>query len=190
MTGRAASSVAEVLGLYEALGHDPYDEVVSQLDHALQAAALARSEEADDSLVAACLLHDVGHLLVLRDAGAGPGQPADTSRDLRHEDTGAAWLRPLFPPAVTAPIALHVRAKRYLCAVDRTYFATLSEGSRRSLALQGGPMDPAEVASFEALASFREGVWLRRWDDAAKVVGLPVEPLVTYTGLLSRLARA
>ena len=183
----SARSVAEVLDLYERLGEDPYDEMVSQLAHALQSAAQAEEAGAADTLVAAALLHDVGHLLDLdrRPGAAGAGL---LDVDLRHEDTGAAWLRPLFPPEVTAPVALHVRAKRYLCAVDPGYRDQLSEGSVRSLALQGGPMDAEEVARFEALASCEGAVRLRRWDDAAKVVGAPTPALAGYLALLEGVA--
>ena len=183
----SARSVDEVIELYERLGGDPYDEVVSQLAHALQSAALAEGAGAPDSLVAAALLHDVGHLLDLdrRPGETGSGLP-DT--DLRHEDTGASWLRPLFTPEVSAPIALHVRAKRYLCAVDPGYRDRLSEGSVRSLALQGGPMEADEIRRFEYLPTCSEAVLLRRWDDAAKVAGAPTPALGEYRPLLDRLA--
>jgi hypothetical protein len=42
--------------------------------------------------------------------------------------------------AATLRTALHVAAKRYLCAVDPAYYQQLSGPSRRSLALQGGAM--------------------------------------------------
>jgi hypothetical protein len=51
-----------LFGLLETRGQDRYDESVSQLEHALQAAALARVEGAPAALVVAALLHDVGHL--------------------------------------------------------------------------------------------------------------------------------
>ena len=136
-----ARSIDEVLDLYETWGRERYDEEVTQLDHALQTAALARAAEASDALVAAALLHDVGHLLELRDDGARDG---DVDVDLGHESRGARWLASIFPPAVTAPIALHVAAKRYRCAVDPEYHDGLSEGSARSLVRQGGPMSPDE----------------------------------------------
>lgn len=183
----SARSVAEVIGLYQRLGGNPYDEVVSQLAHALQSAARAEEVGASDSLVAAALLHDVGHLLDLdRRPGSMGTELLDT--DLRHEDSGAAWLRPLFPAEVTAPIALHVRAKRYLCAVDVGYRDQLSEGSIRSLALQGGPMEPDEVRRFQALPGCSDAVQLRRWDDAAKVVGAVTPTLSDYVPCLERLA--
>src|SRR5690349_10232845 len=140
-----AASVADVLALFESWGLDRYDEEVSQLDHALQTAALAAAEGATDELVAASLLHDVGHLLELRDGGAGDGA---VDVDLGHEGRGARWLAPVFPPAVTGPIALHVAAKRYRCAVDPSYHDGLSAGSTASLVRQGGPMSADEVAAF------------------------------------------
>lgn len=186
MSGSAAS-VEEVFYLFADHASDPYDEAVSQLDHAVQTAALARADEASDPLVAAALLHDVGHLLSLRDdIGVDPDD-----RDLHHEARGARWLARLFGPTVTAPIALHVTAKRYLCAVDPAYGATLSDGSRRSLARQGGPLSEEEVARFRAHRSHTDAVRLRWWDDGGKRTdGIAVAPLDSYRPLLERLARA
>jgi [1-hydroxy-2-(trimethylamino)ethyl]phosphonate dioxygenase len=136
-------------------------------------------------LVAAALLHDVGHLLHLEMTQGTSGGGVE---DQRHEATGARHLAAAFPPAVTGPIALHVRAKRYLCATDATYAEALSDGSRRSLRLQGGPMEADEIASFEAASGSRAAVALRRWDDQAKVDGLDVAPLERYDGLLRRVS--
>lgn len=178
-----ASSIAEILALYERWGDDPYDEVIGQREHAVQSAALAVSEGAPPTLVAAALLHDVGHLLEL----AHGHHPDDG--DLRHEDTGSAWLRPLLPPSVTAPIALHVRAKRYLVAADPGYRDCLSSGSVRSLAAQGGPLSATELSAFRSSPGAPHAIRLRRWDDAAKVDGLVVAPLASYEKLLRDLAR-
>ena len=130
-----------------------YDESVTELDHALQAAALAEAEGAPAELVAAALLHDVGHLVV------GDLVPLDRplDGDAHHEAVGARHLRRWFGPAVTDPVALHVAAKRYLCAVDAGYHAGLSPSSVRSLEAQGGPMSPAEAAAFEANPRSRGG---------------------------------
>ena len=180
-----AASVAEVADLFATWGQDRYDEEITQLDHALQSAALAVAEGADEALVAAALLHDVGHLLELRE---GIGFDADDPTDHGHEASGARWLAPLFPPSVTGPIALHVAAKRYRCAVDAAYHAGLSAGSAASLVRQGGPMTTDEVAAFEARPTFREAVRLRGWDDEGKVDGLEIPGLATYLPLLERLA--
>jgi phosphonate degradation associated HDIG domain protein len=178
-----AASVDEVLGLYRSYANDRYDEDVTQLDHALQTAALARSEGADDALVAAALLHDVGHLLDL----AQHGQRSTSTEDLGHEGRGARYLAALFPPSVTGPIALHVRAKRYRCAVDPEYHDGLSDGSRASLVLQGGPMSVAEAQAFAASPASAAAVALRRWDDGGKVDGIDVPVLDDYRPLLESL---
>lgn len=179
-----ATSIDEVLALYERWGTERYDEELRQLDHALQTAALAAAARADSSLVVAALLHDVGHLL---DLAAGHGSRS-RSRDMRHEARGATYLAGLFPAAVTAPIALHVRAKRYLVAVDPDYRDVLSPGSTASLARQGGALNPAEIASFETNPGWEDAVALRRWDDHGKVDGLEVPALDSYRPLLDLCA--
>lgn len=180
-----AASVGEVLALYTMWGSDPYDEELSQLDHALQTAALALRDGASDSLLVAALLHDVGHLLELslRD-GVGELPTVDRA----HESVGARYLTALFGPDVTAPIALHVRAKRYLCSREPRYLAGLSDGSRRSLELQGGPADPDEIAGFEANPRHQDALRLRGWDDGGKVQGLEVPGLDYHVERLERLA--
>lgn len=165
----------EVLDLFERWGSDPYDEDVGQRDHALQVAALAVAAGASDALVAAALLHDVGHLLVLRGDPVGP-----------HEHIGPAALGGL-PAEVLRPISLHVQAKRYLCAVDPAYSGSLSGGSVASLRRQGGEMTGAEVEAFEATPGWDDAVRLRRWDDAGKIDGAEVPPLAEYVPLLRSL---
>lgn len=178
-----ATSIDEVLALYERWGAELYDEELRQLDHALQTAALAREAGAPDALVVAALLHDVGHLLEMADRDG----PRDRTTDLRHEARGSAWLAGLFPPAVTAPIALHVRAKRYIVAVEPVYADVLSPGSTASLARQGGPLAPDEVTAFEANPGWADAVALRRWDDQGKVDGLAVPRLDSYRPLFESL---
>jgi predicted HD phosphohydrolase len=170
------TTVDELLDLYERRGSEHYDEAVGQLDHALQTAALAAEGGAAEPLVAAALLHDAGHLLALSGGPAGP-----------HERTAPAFLAELFPASVTAPIALHVAAKRYLCAVEPDYHARLSAGSQRSLGHQGGPMAGGERATFEGTPGWADAVALRRWDDAGKVDGAAVPGLASYEPLLRSL---
>ncbi len=136
---------------------------VNQLQHALQAAQLARQQGEPTSLVTAALLHDIGHMV--HELGENP---AAEGVDDAHEDLGAEWLKQHFGSEVTEPVRLHVPAKRYLCAIDATYFGKLSEDSVLSLGLQGGPMSAAEIAEFECLPHWREAVRLRRIDDSAK----------------------
>jgi gamma-butyrobetaine dioxygenase len=179
-----AEDLDEVLALYERWAPERYDEGVTQLEHALQTAALAEAAGASDALVAAALLHDVGHLFEL---AAGRFR---SDLDRRHEAAGAEWLSDLLPPAVTAPIALHVLAKRHLCAVDATYAAALSPGSTASLAKQGGPLSTTEAEAFAAQLGAEDAVALRRWDDQAKVLGLDVGDLGRHRARLERLCGA
>jgi predicted HD phosphohydrolase len=175
-----ARDLDEVWDLYDRWGGDRYDEEVTQLDHALQTAALADAGDADEHLVAAGLLHDVGHLLAL-DGRAVHAQ---------HESVGAAYLGALLPESVTAPILLHVQAKRYLCAVDGDYIASLSRGSQRSLLRQGGPMATPELRRFDAVAGADAAVRLRRWDDGGKSLQCDVPPIDSYHARVARICEA
>ena len=162
------SVVDDLSELFAQRGDSLYGgEAVTQREHALQAAWLAEKAGADAALIAAALLHDVGHLL--HDL---PDDATDDGIDDRHEELGERWLSRHFGPAVTEPVRLHVAAKRYLCAVEAEYFSELSPTSVQSLQLQGGPFSSDEVAEFERSPFFREAVELRRWDDDAKIVGL------------------
>ena len=159
-----------------------YDEVVTERDHALPAAQLAEAAGAPDLTVAAALLHDVGRLLIEAD-------PAFVAADRGHDKVGERHLRQWFGPGVTAPVGLHVAAKRYLCAVEADYQERLSAVSVRSLAVQGGPMDEAESAAFRAGEGWEAAVQLRRWDDAAKLQDHPTKTVAEYRTLLERLVR-
>ena len=175
----------EVMRLMWKRGGEAYfGEPVSQLEHALQAAWFATQANSAPALVAAALLHDIGHLL--HDLGE---DVADEGVDTRHEEAGYDWLLARFGPAVAEPVRLHVAAKRYLCSVDPDYFALLSPASVQSLALQGGPFTPEQAREFERLRWYRDAVQLRRWDDAAKQPGLAVPPLEDYRMLLDTLRR-
>jgi phosphonate degradation associated HDIG domain protein len=173
--------VGQIVALYESRGGIPYSrDRVSHLEHALQAAAQARAAGAQDSLVVAALLHDVGHLLAADDGLAAHGV------DDEHEAHGSAFLGRYFAPEVARPVGLHVAAKRYLCWAEPDYAEQLSPMSVRSLALQGGPFTSAEARAFEQRFGFREAVMLRRWDENAKVPGLRVPDLAQYHALLER----
>ena len=169
--------VDEVLYLFADRGDGHFGEAVDQRSHALQSAALARSAGAPDHLVTAALLHDIGHLL--GDAGSTPA-----SGDDRHEAVGAHWLAPRFGPRVAGPVALHVLAKRYRCAVDMSYFEALSPASIDSLGLQGGPLDATGVARFSSHPGADHASLLREWDEAAKVPDADTEPLEAFIGCL------
>src|ERR1700712_2954077 len=139
-------------------GNQYSGEPVTQLEHALQTAHLAEQSGAGDSLVTACLLHDLGHLL--NDQGETPSL---RGIDDTHQYFALPFLRGLFPDAVLNAIKLHVDAKRYLCHADSGYHARLSDASKRSLALQGGVLDASQAAAFIAQPGASDAVRLRQW---------------------------
>ncbi len=175
-----------LLAYFARRGADGYSgEAVTQEAHALQCAALAEAEGADDALVIAALLHDVGHLI----HNAGESLAA-RGIDARHEIIAATHLTRWFGPAVIEPVRLHVPAKRYLCATDAAYYDALSPASQQSLAVQGGAFDAAEAEDFAALPFAQDAVALRRWDDRAKVPDAPTRSLEAYRDMIRRVAEA
>ena len=178
-------SLIDIETLFARRGGEQYSgEPVTQLEHALQTAALAESNGADDELVTACLLHDLGHLV--HDLGESP-----TLRGLDdvHQYAALPFLRGLFPDRVLGSIQLHVDAKRYLCATLPGYEDALSADSKRSLKLQGGVFSADQAAAFIARAGAVDAVRLRQWDDLAKVEGGATPPLTHFLARAQRCAR-
>ena len=178
------SALDEIRAAFTRRGGDTYGEGVSQLEHALQCAACAERDGAPPALIAATLLHDIGHLI-----HELPQNVADQGIDTQHESLGSAFLSQHFGPAVSEPVRLHVAAKRYLSASEPGYFDVLSEASKLSLRLQGGPMDPEEQAKFGGERFFKEAVALRRWDDEGKVVGMKTPDLAYFEPMIERSLR-
>lgn len=178
-------TVADILHLFETRGDSQYGgECVTQLEHALQTAKFAEDEQAPPALIAAALLHDVGHLL-----HELPVDAPDAGIDDHHESAGCRYLESAFPETVTQPVRLHVPAKRFLCATDAEYLGLLSEPSVVSLNLQGGPMTLAEVEEFNRHPFAADAVRLRRWDDAAKVPDMQTPPLSHFAQRLHQAIR-
>jgi predicted HD phosphohydrolase len=200
--------IAGIVELYRVHGAAQYGgEAVSQLEHALQCAHLAESAGAAPALVAACFLHDVGHMVwhsAAADAAGGmrkgvvhglldylasgesheyqhtPAEQAalqDKRANDLHEHRAQWFLENLFGPEVLEPIRLHVEAKRYLCHANPGYWDLLSPASKHSLEVQGGPHDADQARSFARMAHAQDAVQLRRWDDCAKAPGAPVPGL-------------
>jgi phosphonate degradation associated HDIG domain protein len=183
---RPASSedfVATIFDLFERMGGDHYGEAVTQLDHALQTAHHAREAGETNALVAAALLHDIGHLLQKHGQDA-----ADRGIDAVHERIGAAWLAQAFAPEVSEPVRLHVEAKRYLATTEPGYAAALSSASLQSLHLQGGPMSEDETEGFRTHPHFDAAIRLRRYDEMGKTEGAQIAPLAAYKDMLTALA--
>ena len=175
-------SLHDIEALFARRGGEMYaGEPVTQLEHALQTAALAEGDGADDQLITASLLHDLGHLL--QDLGETP-----TLRgvDDVHQFAALPFLRGLFGERVLGGIRLHVDAKRWLCFSRPGYRAALSADSQRSLTLQGGVFDAAQAAAFIAQPGAQDAVRLRLWDDLAKTAGAATPPLSHYLAIAAR----
>src|ERR1700741_4106493 len=96
---------------------DVWDEdAVDELDHALQAAARARDDNADDELLLAAALHDLHHS---PEFGQIPPQ--------QHHPRPMEGLTPRFGDRVGWLAGAHVAAKRSLVATDPDYATTLSD---------------------------------------------------------------
>lgn len=176
--------VDEIIRLYEERGAAMYgSEAVSQLEHALQCAALAMKEKASSELVAAALLHDLGHLVT--------DLPHRIERDVDdvHQYLAVPFLRGTFPDAVIEPIRLHVDAKCYLCRAESGNWSGLSPASRHSLELQGGAFSDIAAERFLAKPFAWDAVHLRRWDDQAKVPGLRTPTIKDLEPVLRNAAR-
>ncbi len=177
-------ALADIGQLFARHGQIEYSgEGVTQLEHALQAAALAEKAGAPETLVTASFLHDLGHLLNLQGE-----TPTAHGIDDQHQYFSIPFLRPLFPPAVIEPIRLHVDAKRALCALEPAYYDALSEDSKRSLKLQGDTFPPADATAFMMKPYAADAIRVRRWDDAAKVPGAPTPSMEHFLAIASRCA--
>lgn len=168
------SEIFAAEGAHEYLGED-----VTMGQHMLQAAVGAHEAGAKASLVAAALLHDIGYFSDVR-------MTLD-EKDRAHDEAGARFLGRSFGPEITEPVRLHVTAKRYLCAVEDNYFGKLSTASVRTLELQGGPMNAAEVALFESNTYAQDAVQIRRYDDEGKVERKLLPEFESFLPLLSEL---
>lgn len=151
------------------------EEAVDELDHALQSAARAIEDGADDELVLAAALHDLAHSPLFGEAAAA-----------RHDATAREWLTPRFGTRVGWLAGAHVAAKRYLVAADRTYGATLTETSLLSLHAQGGAGVDAALLGHPW---WPDALRLRRYDDAAKVPGARAASMYEVLAIVERVVR-
>jgi phosphonate degradation associated HDIG domain protein len=175
-------SIEDIITILKTKGDRQYGgESVSQLEHALQCATLAEAANQNQELIVASLLHDLGHLLPELEKS---GNACHNNNDF-HEYRAIPYLQELFSLAVTEPIRLHVQAKKYLCAVDSNYWASLSPASKQSLQWQGGVFSEKEAKAFIARPFARQAVQLRQWDDLAKVVGLSTPDLTHFVPFLT-----
>ena len=196
MANSAQDTAALLIHMLNTKGQGDYiGEPISQLEHSLQAAHLAKSNNAEDETVVAALLHDIGQFLPAKEVksiahGVQSMRDSNDKSDggvgrVGHERIGEEYLRRLgFSQKVSSLVGSHVAAKRYLCAAEPGYHDTLSDASKKSLMFQGGPMQGAEFEQWAANPWCEEMCQLRKWDDGAKIVGLDVEPAETYENMI------
>ncbi|MEE1665108.1 TauD/TfdA family dioxygenase [Streptomyces sp. WAC07094] len=183
---RRADTLEPLVEMFAGAGTAEYlGEPVTMAQHMLQAGARAEAAGAPPHLVAAALLHDLGHV----DGEVVTGLELMAGTDNRHSHTGADLLGRWFGPEVTEPVRLHVAAKRYLCAVEPDYYDQLSEASKYTLKVQGGVMTPEQAAEFAALPGAADAVAVRRWDEEAKDPNADTPPFEHFLPLLAALAR-
>ncbi len=174
-----------IAGIFERRGAEEYlGEPVTMAEHMLQGAYLAEADGAPEELVAAALLHDIGHFT----SEFGAYSPDDVE-DKHHDEAGGELLQHFFPPVIVDCVRLHVSAKRYLCATDPNYFSKLSPASVHTLSLQGGPMNAEEVAEFRRNPHHEQAVRVRLWDEGGKIAGLKTKSFRDYVPLLERVVR-
>lgn len=176
--------INDLFALFAERGQRQYGEAVTELEHALQCALFAAQAGEPAHLIAACLLHDYGHLM--HNLGE---DVAERGVDANHEARGATHLARYFGPEIVEPIRQHVAAKRFLCLRQPEYFDGLSAASLFSLQLQGGVMSEAAAHNFELLPHSAAAVRLRRYDDAGKIPNFVTPALETYRSLLTTLVR-
>jgi phosphonate degradation associated HDIG domain protein len=166
------STVETIFDLYKTFGEADYiGEPVSQIEHMSQSAQLAIAEGYDDEVVLAAFFHDLGHICVMnREANSMDGFGIK-----RHEEVGADFLREQgFPERIAQLVKNHVQAKRYLTFIDTDYYNQLSEASKQTLKHQGGVMTRKEAELFEKDDLFEVSIRMRRWDELAKEMNVPV----------------
>ena len=153
-------------------------ENVTISEHMIQAAMIAEKSKSKDFLICSCLLHDYGHFIL-----DDPDELVRKNKDGKHEDIGYEYLKKFFKREVVEPIKHHVMAKRYL-ARDKKYYNKLSNASIVSLELQGGLLNEKEAKLFEKEEFFKEAIKVRKFDEAAKKIGLKIKDIIQYKDLL------
>ena len=110
----------EVFDLFREYGSRDYiGEPVSQQEHMTQCAMLAEKEGYPIEVILGVFLHDIGHLVGMKNDFPCMGEVGTQN----HEIVGEKFLKDLgFPQTVTSFVRGHVEAKRYLVFKYPNYY--------------------------------------------------------------------
>jgi predicted HD phosphohydrolase len=167
-------SLADIADVFARKGHEQYaGEPVTQLEHALQTAHLAEQAGADDELITACLLHDLGHLL--QDLG-------ETPTAARRWTTCTST--PRCPSCVACSASACWAASGCTWTPSAACVPPCPATKRRCRPIRSAawpcraaPSAPNRQLAFMAQAGALDALQLRRWDDMAKTAGATTPPL-------------
>lgn len=175
LTATIGTTVDEVLALVDELD-EINDDGLDLRTQALRGAGLALAAGADDELVVATLLHDIGRARYL--ARGAPGVP--------HEQVGQRFVEARFGDRAGWLVAQHEVAGRYLAAVHDDHTASLPRVARTALRRHGGPLHDREAMAFGAHRWADDAVAMRGWIDAVlREQGAAADPQ-TLSDVLAR----
>jgi len=174
------SILDDILRLFTEHGHAAYlGEPVSQTEHALQAAFAAEQAGAGSALIAAASSTTSAICSML---AHGPNSkrrrplPRRNRRSLAYPTLRPRRHRARAPARRGQALPVRHRA-RLLCPSVQCF--------HRQLAPSGRAFTPSEVEEFRRGPFAADAVALRRWDEQAKVAGLPTPPLEHFLSHLS-----
>ena len=157
------NKLENIFKLYKEYGkYDYIGEKISQVEHMIQAAMLAEKDNQTNDIILACFLHDIGHLI-----GIENKLESDDFGVFDHEYVGAEYLKNIgFKYPIPELIVNHVKAKKYLTSKYPEYYEKLSEASKNTLKLQGGPMNIEESIIFENDPLFKISIKMRQYEQS------------------------
>ena len=181
-----SSIIEKIFSYYEDYGDKDYiGELITQTEHMIQSAMLAEKDNQSKEVILACLFHDIGHLIQLE---------CDQTKKLgkygikNHEKIGKQFLEDCgVPYPIPNLVENHVKAKRYLTYKYIDYILNLSDASKKTLEMQGGPMKVDEAEIFESSELFDISIKMRDYDDKAKVEGVKINNLDYYKDILKQV---
>jgi predicted HD phosphohydrolase len=163
------------------------ESAVTELEHALQCAEHADQAGADEELVFAAMMHDVGRYAVPQELVSDTLQDVEIADNaLGHGERGAQLMENMLPERSLFCIRYHAESKMYLCQTNPNYRAKLSGASVKTLAIQSTNYDQVRLDELYGHQWWPDAIRVRTWDDAAKVKGRITRPLDYWVDRLER----